>query len=638
MLVSVDIETVCNVPSCKWHGKGAECKEGHALSPWHNKITVIGAVAEDGNKAVFRGDDAISKLRDWLPWGDLAVGGQNFKFDLLNLIVHGAPRDLIDHWTWDSQLMAYVCTDKIPDRWLGQYEIKREKKGPHHRKASKHGLKCLAPYFLGVEPFWEPEDGNLDSDDYVLKDAEYSLELCKVFNIKLRDRGEYEFYDDKLLPWTKMLLAAELRGVELDLPALHQKEQELLVRSIALEKQLDEQWAAKHFAYQWAQESACRDKYHAMAEKAGQCLDDSPRYTKLFEAAKKKLPTKIDYNSPKQMLWLLSDALGYNCVTLDGDTSTGREVLERLADEGHADVKTFLEWRKVTKILTAFIPTYKDLQHEGILHPIYNPTTTRTGRTSSERPNAQQVPPELRPLIKAREGFVFIGYDAAAIEAKLIAAYSSDPQLYNVISQGISLHDHNVKVFLGAEEPHNEIKAKYPVERSAVKNVGFALFYNAGTNRIRTAFAQKGIHLTEAKCSALLRQFHKTYAKAMEFSKSIVDHMEQGEVVKNLFGRPLKIENPEDAYMQAFNTIIQSSASDLNLQGAFNAWIELRNAKIEAYPVLFVHDFVCFEVEQGRAEKADHIIKKCLKDFNVQTDLGPITLEVEGGIMSRWTK
>jgi DNA polymerase-1 len=638
-LIAIDIETACNQPSCPDFGKSI-CRNDHSLSPWHGKITKVALVITNDNgvfhkKAFDNVDEFDVALNVWLRKTDLGVTGHNFKFDWLWLKVHGVDIPL-ERWQHDSQLAAFVLTDKIPDSWLADYEERRGLAGSHHRKAGKHSLKTLAPYFLGVEPFWETADH--DNAEYALKDAEYTARLTVVLEEKLRAAGQYEFYKEKLLPWAKMLVEAELRGIEIDMGAMGKLEEDLRAKSQALKAELDRVWADAHKAYGMRLRNELSRRYETMADKAGKEFRHGSRYWLLYENARAKLQTTIDYDSPKQMLWLMRDYLGYDVESLEGKDTTGREVLERLADEGKTDVATYLEWRRTNKILTAFLPTYRQLAAEGTLHPIYNATGTRTGRLSSERPNAQQVPPQLRPLFTARPGYTFVGYDQAAIEARLIALYTEDPALNELVSSGASLHDYNTTVFFGLDTPVEEVKAKHPIERQAAKNVGFALFYHAGANRIRVAFAQKGFHLSDAECKRLLYRFREAYATAFEFARGVVSYMEEGGVLANLCGRPLKIENAEDAYMTAFNTLIQSSASDLLLEGAHRALVQMRDKGIEVYPALFVHDFVAFEVADAHVAEADALIRDALTNFELKNALGQIKLEVEGGVSKRWEK
>lgn len=639
----IDLETECSVPSCKGFGTST-CEEKHALSPWHSRITQIGLMYfEDAKPESYNVYTQETMIQD-LQWNldnnriNNKLVGHNFKFDLLHLMHKGLKFDYDKNWLADTQLMAYVLTDKIPDSWLEEYNANLPK---GLRKGTPHSLKTLAPFFLGVEPYWEA--GGHESEEYVLKDVEYTGLLYIELKRRLEELGQYSFYHEKQLPWTKLLLEAEHRGVQLDVAAMQAKEQELAKRAVELRAKLDEQWSQAHNDYRSHLKVQLSEKYEAMAAKANKPFNYGSRYWQLYEKARAKLPEGIEYDSPKQMLWLLRDYYGYDCTTLEGDESTGREVLERLADEGKEDVRTYLEWRRTNKILTAFLPTYRSLATVGYdgrasLHPIFNPDSTRTGRTSSERPNCQQVPPDLRTLFVAREGYSFIGYDAGAIEAKLIAAYTQDETLFNIISTGTSLHNFNTKTWLDLDCDVNDVAKLYPNERSACKNVGFALFYNAGWNRIRVAFAQKGIHLSQSECKAIHSRFKESFRKAKQVADEVVSYMEEGNVFENLFGRPLKIQHSDEAYMKAFNMLIQSSASDLNLEGARRANEEFKRRSIEAHPILFVHDFVCFEVKKEHAVEADEILTRCLTSFELTTSNGPIKLTIEGGITERWEK
>jgi len=590
------------------------------------------AVAESsGLVATFK---RVEELQEFLNMTPGTLTGHNFKFDLFFLMKKGLKVGL-SRWQHDSQIAAFVSTEKIPTDWLEQYEAERKSLGSHHRKAGQHSLKTLAPYFLNVEPFWEVE--NHASAEYALKDARYTLELTKLFEEKLRAADQIAFYE-RLMSWTKMILRAELRGIEVDTQALKELEKELHVKSIELEAQLEKQWSQAS-EYLRAQ---------AIAEVEEKFKDVKHRpirrwhYEKQLERAKQ---TKINLNSPKQLLWLLRDFLGYDVQTFAGTDSTGKEVLQRLSEEGADDVKTYLQFRKVSKLQTAFLPTIAELTNNqnqgghGRLHPIYNVTGARTGRLSCERPNVQQVPQELKQYFRAREGFSLIGYDLAAIEPRLIALYTNDPTLYELVKQGISIHDYTTQLYFEHTQdvPVTEIKHAYPKERKAAKEVGLALFYGAGARQIQAALQKRGYQKTEADCKRLLYRFRDAFQTAFKFKRELTEHLEMGEHVVNLFGRPIKIQDPQDAYMKGFNTLVQSSASDLLIEGAFRASQEFRKRQIDGTPVLFVHDFLGVEVDDEQAQEADEIIRRSLTDFNLSCSLGPIPLEVEGGTTKFWT-
>lgn len=638
-IYALDLETACNVAGCPEHGSSL-CSNKHSLSPWHAKITIIGIVQVDGPfRAVYKTVDELNAALKTEPLAAASFIGHNFKFDALFGLVHGINITL-DRWIGCTQLMAYVSTNKIPDAWIISYDAKRKGLGAKHRKGSKHSLKTLAPYKLGVEPFWEPPNGHHDDPEYVLKDAEYTARLYTALKAELKSQlGAWEFYEHKQLAWAKMAIAAELRGLRLDNDDMFQMELDLKAKAFKLKEQLDIQWRDAHIAYRSLLKSLIEHKYEEIAAKYSLSLLTSPKHLKLYQIALSKLPAEVevDFQSPQQMAWLLRDHLGYDIQGFDGKESTDAKVLQRLASEGKQDVALFLNWRKTNKLLTSFLPRYKELSDvKGDLHPIYNLAETRTGRSSSERPNAQQVPPSLRALFKARPGYKIVGYDMAAIEAKIIAYYSEDPVLYGIIKEGVSIHDHNTRVFLDIEAPIGDIATLHTAERAATKNVGFALFYNAGANRIRMAYAQKGYHLTQAQCKQILNKFRKEYAASYDFASQVVNQFENGDTIHNLFGRPLIIENPEDAYMKGFNKLVQSSASDMLLDSTYSAWQEAKQKDIDAHPLLFVHDYAGFEVKDEQAEEFSYILRSAMTNYKLNTKHGQILLAVDGGISTQW--
>jgi DNA polymerase I-like protein with 3'-5' exonuclease and polymerase domains len=622
-LVALDLETECAVAGCPGYGGSSKCD--HALSPWHSRITVVGVYGETIRK-VFRD---LGDLRSWLSAnGSLRFVGHNFKFDLLHLLA----RDVViplESWIGDTQLAAYVLTDKIPDGWLVDYEAKRKQQPGKHRQAGKHSLKTLAPYHLGVDPFWETE--NKDDDGYVLRDAEYTYNLFPVLERRLIKLDQYNFYINKQLPWTKLLLRAEARGVQLDIETMGKMEAEMLVKRDRLKQELDEQWHDGHVISTELKISEIKQKY---------------KTEKGAASAIARIEPGVDYNSPKQMLWLLKEYLGYDCTLIEEKVSdktgkvttegTGAEVLERLANEGKEDVRKFLDYREVNKILTSYFPTYRELQVGGTLHPIFNPDSTVTGRTSSERPNLQQVPSSISRLFTARPGFKIISYDAAAIEPKIICQYTSDPRLYTIISKGDSIHDYNANVYFelgGPDFSLKRVKAEYPTHRGAAKEVGLSLFYHAGGRRIRTSFAKWGFHISDFEAKSKHKRFKEEFSHAMSVVREFVDLFEAGEVIPNLFGRPIKIQNPEDAYMKGFNRLVQSSASDLNLEAALRTQNECDTLGLDVHYLGTEHDKNIFEARNEHADQAEKILVKHMTGFNLICDLGPIPLEVEGGQM-----
>jgi DNA polymerase I-like protein with 3'-5' exonuclease and polymerase domains len=625
--------------------------ETTGLDPWRDEITMVGLY--DGasytccrTKEEYSG--AIGKYAGW------DILGHNLAFDVRFLEVKGWG-SFSGRVLHDTQLIAHVIKQKVPKSFIVRYEEERKirnkslPKGFTHRAARPLSLKVLAPWFLKVPWFWE-DPTNHNNEEYNRKDCVYTKQLFDHLWPHLEREG-LDFYTRRLLPWSRLLLDMSLRGISLDMDALTRAEETYGQRTEELGAKLDALWAPAHEQYFQLEYGELNAQYAEMAQKAlakaKDPLKTAARYQGLLIAAAEKLPRKINYQSPDQMRWLLKDYLKLDITKVDFNAdldddedseSTGKAVLHKLASQGREDISTFLEWRQSAKIKTAFLPAYRDFAVDGVLHPTFNITGTRTGRTSSSSPNLQQVPSKLYSLFKPRDGMRFVVYDLSGIEAALIALYSNDRTLYGIISSGTSIHDYNAHLLFNLDCPIEKVKELHPRERQTAKSLGFATFYGAGWRRIKTVFQAAGFTLTDEEAKDKLKTLKEAYPEVFKFHRDITQIFEEGGTVENLLGRPVTIADPADAYMRGFNALIQSSASDLNLHACHRAAKLWEFDKIQAHPLLVIHDCILAEVETARAGQAAEILVRCMTDYKLECDLGKIKLQTEGGVSEQWEK
>ncbi len=569
----------------------------------------------------------------------------NGKFDLKVAAAHGA--DLSDLWEDDTLLMAATLTEKVSEEYLLWYAAERERRnallprGVSHRPGSPHSLKVLAPYFLGVPAFWE-NPANHDDDTYVLLDCEYTLALARVLEAKLRAEGNYEFYKTKLLPWTRLLLKAERRGISINPEAMSVAEAEASREAASAKARLDELWHDAHTAFQNKKIEEKRNAYEAKKTVAIAKAKDkgkaAVRYDALFAKAATKVPACINLDSPSQLSWLLKEHLGLDITDFDGDETTGKAVLERLAGQGRQDIGEFLRYRKNRKLSTAFFPSYREMMWKGALHCSFNPTGTRTGRLSSSGPNLQQVPKGIHNIFVARPGYKLLTYDESAIEPRLIAFYSQDLNLYDILSQGKDFHNYNTGIFFDLDSSARDFKTRYPKERDVGKEVALALMYGAGTNRLMESAQKRGFVWSKREANYKLSRFKEFYEGVYKFREEVVNPALQAGSIKNLFGRAFTIDDPSDIHMQGFNSLVQGSASDLVLESAHRAQAEFEKQGLDAHVLLLVHDEIVVEAREDQAAQAETILVRAMTDYDLPTPLGPIHLKVEGKESKSWQK
>lgn len=636
MRISLDIETECAL--------GCEKECDHALDEHRNRITVIGVYCGGNEGYVFRD---IGALRTFLlGLHDYELCGANFKFDLRVLAAHGL--DLSDKWADDCLLAASVSLEKIPETWMLDYGAERKRlnaAGGKHRDAGPLSLKTLAPYFLGVDPFWETNSH--DNDDYVLKDCRYAYRLCEYFDKSLVQEGSHKFYKEKLIPWSKLLLRMERRGIALDLAGVETEDTKAKATALESRRHLDELWAHAYETYQKLQVAEITEKYTVMTANAVAKLQAptpdklskvEERYNKLKSAAIDKIePLSLD--SPAQLAWLLRDFLKLDITDFDGEEGTGKAVLEKLAGQGRSDVREFIRYRKATKLTTAFFPSYRDMHVAGIIHASFNPLGTRTGRLSSSRPNLQQVERSIKRLFMSRPGYKLCVRDMKAIEPYLICYYTADLNLYDILSQGKDYHNFNTSIFFDLDVDTPDFKKRYALEREVGKEVGLSLKYGSSYRRLMESAQKRGFVWSKKEAQHKVERFKEFYEGVYSFREDTINPaLLDGGSITNLLGRPFVIPDAQDIHMKGLNTLIQGGASDLVWNSAQKVQCQYDELGMDAHVIILEHDCCIVEAREDIASAADAMLDKAMTSYTLKTSLGPLTLQTEGGVCERWEK
>lgn len=644
-LAALDVETECAVPGCS-----RDCV--HALLCHAARVTVA-AIWTPTEERIVRADDSKTlarRVRAALrEMGVDALVGHALKFDLKMLWYQGV--DLGHMYHADSAYIANLCSVKVSREYREWYAVKRRElnkrlpKGRGHRDAKGHSLKILAPYFLKVRPFWE-DPTNHDDDAYVMRDAEYSYRLHeRLMPLVRRDLNE-DFYWRHMMPDARLLLRAECRGVTIDREGLMAQAEGWRRDLAESQEAMRARLRPVHAAWRRAQEDELRRTYD---EKRRAFVSNGrrdgakalARYRKLADQAVSRLPTEFNLNSPPQVAWIM-DHVGADPVNAEGKRSTGKAVLNRLAEKV-PEAKLMLEVREKSKLLNAFVDAYAKkgfLDPDDVVRTTFHLENVRTGRTSSSGPNFQQVPPEVRRFFVPRPGHVFVTYDMSAIEAKLIAWFTESRRLFRRVRPGQDFHGHNVANIYFPELgcPPAKVKERHPAERDFGKRLGYALFYGARRKRVRHTSFDAGLGWSEARCQAAVDRFDRDYARVLRYKQGLDEQARRAVPIESMFGRHHRYWDPEDVHMKAFNTQVQFAASELLLWAARRVQRAVDEADLGAQVVLVVHDEMVVEVPKEHAGKVASLVQDALTRKKLMTKHGRVVLECEGGVMERWTK
>ena len=159
-------------------------------------------------------------------------------------------------------------------------------------------------------------------------------------------------------------------------------------------------------------------------------------------------------------------------TTETGRGSTDKETLGIL---DIPELNDILEVRKLKKIRD-YLEGFRREQVDGWMHPNYNLHLVTTYRSSSDRPNFQNIPKRdkeamqiTRKALFPRPGHQLLEVDYGALEVKIAACYHKDPTMIQYLKTGFDMHaDMAKQIFMIDDfDKHREDHAYL---RSATKN------------------------------------------------------------------------------------------------------------------------------------------------------------------------
>ncbi len=156
----------------------------------------------------------------------------------------------------------------------------------------------------------------------------------------------------------------------------------------------------------------------------------------VMKAWRKRYKTKTNFNSHEQLGKVLFDVMGYDYPfekTAGGRYKTDESTLSEI---DNPFVKDYLEVKKLQKAHGTYLMGIKREVQDGFLYPFFNLNIARTFRSSSDKPNFQNVPvrnAEMQKLVRrtvcSRHGFHLVEIDYGGVEVHAAAGYHKDPNM-----------------------------------------------------------------------------------------------------------------------------------------------------------------------------------------------------------------
>lgn len=487
-------------------------------------------------------------------WNGIEINGYTFDLSLASYVLEPAIKEEL----------KYVCTHF--DYEGVQYDEEVFGKG-----AKKH----------------IPEDDILAS--HIVSKAKSIYELKDVVTKELKDKNQYELYENIELPVTRILGEMEFAGTEIDLDVL---------------KEMDT-------AFDETIEKLANDIYRISG-------------------------TTFNISSPKQLGQVLFEDLGLKGgkKTKTG-YSTSQDVLEKIID-AHPVVPLVLEYRMMTKLSSTYL---KGLQEQVFpdnkIHTIYKQTLTHTGRLSSVDPNLQNIPVRSEEGKLIRKAFVshngyLVSFDYSQIELRILAHMAHVTNLIDAFNQGKDIHRHTAALVFGVKD--EEVT---PQMRSQAKAVNFGIIYGMSEFRL-----SKDIGMSISEARDFINKYFETYPEVKTYMDEVVETCKKQGYVSTLLNRKRYIPTINDknfmvrqqAQRYAMNTPIQGTGADILKLAMIEVDKALKEKNLKSQMILQVHDELIFDVFEDELEEVMSLVKEKMENC-IKMD---VPLIVEGNYAKNW--
>jgi DNA polymerase-1 len=381
------------------------------------------------------------------------------------------------------------------------------------------------------------------------------------------------------------------------------------------------------------------------AQLAALSKDFAHRMVVLEEAAHAAAGEAFNLGSPKQLGEILFDKLGIDGGGRKGKTgaySTGADILEDLAAQGHELPRLVLDWRQLAKLKSTYADTLVDEIHPetGRVHTSYGMAIAQTGRLSSNEPNLQNIPVRTEEGRKIRQAFVaeagnkLVSLDYSQIELRIVAHVANITALIEAFQAGHDIHALTASQVFGVP-----IDGMDPMLRRRAKAINFGIIYGI------SAFGlARNLGIPRGEAAAYIDAYFAKYPGIRQYMDETVAFAKQHGYVTTLFGRKVHLagiadKNPASrgfAERQAINAPIQGAAADIIKRAMVRVPPALERKKLPARMLLQVHDELLFEVPEAAVDDTIQTVRAVMEGAAAPVVNLAVPLVADAGVGGNW--
>lgn len=409
--------------------------------------------------------------------------------------------------------------------------------------------------------------------NYCCEDIDYTIRLKALFSQQITERGLTDLLFNLELPLIKVLAGMERHGIYCD----------------------------KHFL------SAIGTEISAQIEGLQKSI---------FMLAGEE----FNLNSPMQIEPIFIK-LG---IRVGKKTPTGRmridsDVLEELSRQ-YPIAALLKEYRGIEKLRSTYVESLPDCINAktGRIHCTFNQVVAATGRLSCQDPNLQNIPIRTAAGRRIREAFLpqkpgwsYLAADYSQIELRLLAHFSSDPNLLHAFHNNQDVHAHTASVIFNLP-----LESVTKEQRHQAKAVNFGIIYG------QQAFGlAQELSISVKDAASFIEMYFQRYNRVQAFLDECKEKARQTGKAVTLIGRERAI--PEIlskngtlrslAERLAINTPLQGTAADIIKMAMLKVAASLSEHKLQGFMILQIHDELIFEVPDEELFATEQLVRDSMQ-------------------------
>jgi DNA polymerase I len=521
---------------------------------------------------------ALELIKPLLEDDSVIKVGHNIKYDLLIMQRYNIRITTVE----DSMLLSYVLhagehgqgMDELAERYLGHTNISYD-------EVTGTGKKRMRFDEVAIEK----------AGTYAAEDADITMRLYQFFKPTVTSEKLLTLYETIERPLIEVLANMESNGIKVDNAQLNALSADFGTRMEELATQI-----------------------HTLAGHT------------------------FNVGSPKQLGEVLFDELqlpGGKKSAKTGAYSTGNDILEELADQGHELPAKIIEWRQLSKLKS----TYSDAlsgqinPDTGRVHTSFAMAIASTGRLSSSDPNLQNIPIRTTEGKKIRKAFIadtghkLISADYSQIELRLLAHIADISTLKEAFNNGADIHAITASQMFGV--PVADIDSDL---RRKAKTINFGIIYGISAHGLATRL---GISRSEA--GSYIERYFTQYPGIRDYMEDAKDFARKHGYVTTLFGRRCHVPGIQDkngarrqfSERAAINAPLQGTAADIIKRAMISIHKQLLGRN-DARMLLQVHDELVLEVDDAVATDIEVMVKQQME--SAASLSVPLTVETGTGM------